>query len=335
MEIFKYNNNYLLKMLINLDKADKRILFELDKNARIPETKLAKIIGKSKESVRYRINKLQNEGIITDFTIWIDPTKLGFNSVKIYLNLANKPENKKAFIDYVKSDKRLMWLGIADGAWNAGLTYFVKSNQEFFELKNELFSKFKDLILESHTGMLVDVSVCDKIFFHSTETKWNTVFNNFDNYKLETIEKDILKDLFKNSRINVVEIARKHNSTVDIIRNRIKKLEDKKIIWRYLAKINYNKLGYEFFKTFLYFKNLTKTDEKRLMEYCRLNPKIIHLVKQISPWDIELEIMCDSYLDYNEIISNLTKEFSNIINKVETAIISEDYVFPSDKMIFD
>ena len=142
MEIFKYNNNYLLKMLINLDKADKRILFELDKNARIPETKLAKIIGKSKESVRYRINKLQNEGIITDFTIWIDPTKLGFNSVKIYLNLANKPENKKAFIDYVKSDKRLMWLGIADGAWNAGLTYFVKSNQEFFELKNELFSKF-------------------------------------------------------------------------------------------------------------------------------------------------------------------------------------------------
>ena len=142
-----------------------------------------------------------------------------------------------------------MWLGIADGAWNAGLTYFVKSNQEFFELKNELFSKFKDLILESHTGMLVDVSVCDKIFFHSTETKWNTVFNNFDNYKLETIEKDILKDLFKNSRINVVEIARKHNSTVDIIRNRIKKLEDKKIIWRYLAKINYNKLGYEFFKS--------------------------------------------------------------------------------------
>jgi hypothetical protein len=71
------------------------------------------------------------------------------------------------------------------------------------------------------------------------------------------------------------------------------------------------------------------------MEYCRLNPKIIHMVKQISPWDIELEIMCESYLDYNEIISNLTKEFSEIINKVETAIMGEDYVFPANKMIFE
>jgi hypothetical protein len=59
------------------------------------------------------------------------------------------------------------------------------------------------------------------------------------------------------------------------------------------------------------------------------------VVKQISPWDIELEIMCESYHEYNEIISRLTREFSEIINKVETAIMGEDYVFPSEKLIFE
>jgi DNA-binding Lrp family transcriptional regulator len=322
-------------MLIKLDKIDMRILFELDKNARIPETKLAKIIRKSKESVRYRIKKLQEQGIIQGFTTWIDPTKLGFVSAKIYLNLANKPEKKREFVDFIKKDKRLFWLGIAEGAWNAGLTFFVKSNQEFFDLKNELFSKFRDLILESHTAVLVNVNICDKSFFHKTETNWKTMFAVLENYQLEEIEKKILKELFHNSRINVVDIARKHKTTVDIVRNRIKKLEKRKIIFRYLVKIDFNKLGYEFFKTFLYFKNLTKQDEKRLMEYTRKNPKIIHLVKQISPWDVELETMCDSYLDYNDIISNLTKEFSDIISKVETAIMGEDYVFPAEKMIFE
>ena len=322
-------------MLKKLDKIDCRILFELDKNARIADTKLAKLVLRSKESVRYRINRLREQGIIQGFTTWIDPTKLGFISAKIYLNLANKPDKKKEFVDFVKKDKRLFWIGIAEGAWNAGLTYFVRSNKEFFELKNGIFSKFKDLILDSHTGMLVDVNVCNKTFFHKTETKWITFFDELNNYQLEEIEKNILRELFDNGRINVVDITRNHNSTVDIVRNRMKKLEEKKIIIRYLAKIDFNKLGYEFFKTFLYFRNLTKNDEKRLREYCRLHPKIIHLVRQISPWDIELEIMCENYLDYNDIISNLTKEFSTVINKVETAIMGKDYVFPADKMVFE
>ena len=119
-----------------LDNIDRRILFELDRNSRIPETKLAKIIRKSKESVRYRIKKLKEEKIILGFTTWIDPVKLGFHSTKIYLKLTNVPDKKKEFIEYVKSDKRLFWLGIAEGKWNAGLTFFVRDNEEFFTLKN-------------------------------------------------------------------------------------------------------------------------------------------------------------------------------------------------------
>ena len=321
-------------MPLNLDKIDKRILFELDKNSRIPETKLAQLVGRSKESVRYRIKKMQKSGVIQGFTIWIDPTKLGYQSAKIYLTLANRPEQRRAFIEYVKKDKRLFWLGIAEGAWNAGLTFFVRSNQEFFDLKNELFSKFKDLILESRTAVLVNVNVHDKTFLYPAETSWKAMFNILVNYPLEELEKKILKELFQNSRINVVEMTRKHHSTVDIVRNRIKKLEERKIIFRYTIRIDFTKLGDEFYKTFIYFKNFTSSDEQKLMEYTRKSPQIIHLVKQISPWDLELEIICPSYREYNMLISELTKEFS-AINKIETAIMSEDEVFPAEKMIFE
>lgn len=322
-------------MSIKIDKIDKRILFELDKNARIADTTLAKLVGKSKVSVRYRIDKLQKQGVIRGFTIWIDPTKLGFTSAKLYLNLANKPEEKEEFIDFVTKDRRLIWLGIAEGAWNAGLTFFVPSNEEFFDLKNEIFSKFKSLILDSQTGILIDVNSCNKTFLYDTQASWTTFFDKLDDYQLEEIEKCILRELFDNGRINVVDIARKHHSTIDIVRSRMKKLEEKKVIIRYLARIDYNKLGYEFFKTFLYFRNLTKSDENRLREYCRMQPKIIHLIRQISPWDIELEIICEGFTEYNKIISSLTRKFSNVINKVETAIMGEDYVFPADKLIFE
>jgi Lrp/AsnC family leucine-responsive transcriptional regulator len=161
------------------------------------------------------------------------------------------------------------------------------------------------------------------------------MFGKTEFYQLEDVEKKILRELFDNSRINITKISRKHDLSIDVIRNRIKKLENNQIIIKYQPIIDYNKLGYEFFKTFLYFKNLSKYDEDRLMEYTRKNNKIIHLVKQISPWDVELEIMCDSYLEYTKIISDLTKEFSNIIHKVATAIMAEDYIWPAKKMIFE
>ncbi len=321
--------------MYKLDKIDKLILFELDKNCRIPDTTLAKIVGKSKESVRYRIKQLREYNIIEKFTIWIDPTKLGFRCAKIYLTLANKPLEKKKFIEFVKKDKRLFWLGIAEGAWNAGLTYFVTSNEEFFDLKNELFSQFKDLILDNHTANIVGVYIDDKKFFHNyDESAWKTLFAKEENFQLEDLEKNILKDLFNNGRISLAELAQKNKTSIDIVRLRIKKLEEKKIIFKYTIQVNYPKLHYEFFKTFLYFKNLMKNDEVKFIEYCRKQERIIHLVKQISPWDMELEIMCDDYNQYNQILNELTEGFAEIIKKVETALISEDYIFPAEKMIF-
>lgn len=322
-------------MVVKLDKIDKRILFELDKNSRISDIALARLIGRSKESIRYRIKKLEDKKIIVGYTIWIDLQKIGFNSAKIYLNLSNNPARKKEFVNYVKNDQRLFWIGVADGAWNVGLTYFVKNNAEFFELKNNLFSKFKDLILDSHTGFLVDIHVSGKTFLHAEETNWITMFDHTEEYSLDDVEKKILKELYANSRSNVVDIARNINSTIDIVRHRMKKLQDEKIIARFVAKIDFNKLQYEFFKTFLYFRNLTREDEMKLFEHCRRHPKILHIVKQISPWDIELEIMCESYHEYIGIINEVTEKFSDIINKVDTAIMSEDYVFPSNKLIFE
>jgi DNA-binding Lrp family transcriptional regulator len=102
-----------------------------------------------------------------------------------------------------------------------------------------------------------------------------------------------------------------------------------------MVNIDYNKLGYEFYKTFIYFRSFDKSEESRLINYAKNQKNIIHLIKQISPWDIELEIMCQSYHEYNQIINELTRLFPNIIQKVDTAIISENYEFASKQLIFE
>jgi Lrp/AsnC family transcriptional regulator, leucine-responsive regulatory protein len=318
-----------------MDTIDERILFELDKNSRIPEVRLAKLIKKSKESVRYRIKKLLDQKIITGFSVWLDIPKLGYDTAKFYFNLANIPSKKKEFLDYLKKDKRTFWVGVAEGAWNVGATFFVKDNKEFFDLKAELFGKFKGLILECKTASLVEIYQKPKTFLHPSNEKFSLMLNKREDLKLDEIEVYILRELFKNSRVNIAEISGKYDVSVDKIKYRIKRLEKEKIISRYNANIDFSKLGYDLYKTFIYTKNLDKESLDALISYCEKNKNIAHVVKQISEWDLELEILCKNYHEYNEIISNLTEKFSKVIQKVETAIMGEDYVFPARNFVFE
>jgi len=317
-----------------LDKTDKRILFELEKNARIPDTKLAKKVRMSKDSVRYRIKKLEKKGIIKNYKTWIDYSKLGYRTSTVYLTLVNFPDKKEKLIKEIKNDKRVYWYGVAEGVWNIGITYHIKTNNDLFEIKKELLSKYNDLIADIKLTSLAGVSVHDKTFLIQENSSFVSFTEEPENYELEDIEKKILKELYFDSRINLSEIVERCSSTIDIVRNRIKKLEKKGIIIRYTLEIDYNKIGYELYKAFIYMGRLNKEGIEPLMNYAEKSNKIINVVRQISLWDFEFIIFAESFKDYNEIINKLTKNFPLLIKKVETAVMSEDVIFPCKKVNF-
>jgi len=317
-----------------LDNVDRRILFELEKNARITDSALAKIVKKSKDSVRYRVKKLEEEKIITGYRTWIDYSKLGYRSSTIYLNLINIPEKKAKLIEDLKKDKRVYWLGVAEGVWNIGITYFIKSNNDLFDIKSELLSKYKDLIVDSKITSLASVSTHEKIFFVNEKSSFITFTENIENYELENIEKKILKELYNDSKINLSDLAFKTKSTIDIVRSRMKKLEKLGIIIRYTIYIDYRRIGYELYKTFIYLGSHTKEEIEKVMVYAEKSDKIINVVKQIASWDFEFIIFARSFEEYSNTINELTKTNPKMFKKFETSIMSEDIIFPCKEVYF-
>lgn len=322
-------------MAISLDNIDKRILFELERNARISDVKLAKIVGKSKDAIRYRIKRLEEEKVILEWKTWIDYAKLGYKTPTIYLNLLNIPEKKARLIEEIKKDKKTYWIGVAEGAWNIGVSYFVKSNQELFELKNDLLSRYSDLIIDSHVTSLVSVSVHEKTFLSKQKSSLLTFTDSVENIELDDMSKNILKELYFDSKKNIATIAENLHTSVEIVRARIKKLEEQKIIIRYTIHIDYNKIGYELYKSSIYLKSFNKEELESIMKYAESSEEIINIVKQISTWDLEFVIFAENFQDYNRVIGEFTKKFSKSIKKVETAIMSQDIIFPCKKLVFE
>ncbi len=315
---------------IKLDLIDKKILTELDKNCRISNTRLAKKVGRSREAVKYRIQQLVKKGIITGFITSINPNKMGYYMFKVYLQLKNIPNERERFFDFLKSQKSIYWMGISDGAFDCVFAIISKNITEYFEQINSIFSKFEDLIVKKVLGTMVDTRQYDKKFFLDKTKGKSVVFGgDIINNKIDKTDQKILGILANDARIPITELARKTNSSVEIIRRRIKNLEEKEIILGYRISVNLNKLGFEFFKAIIYFKSLSKDDENKLFEWMLNNPNSVYYIRSLAPWEVEFEFVVENYLQFNKIINSLRKDFSNVISHYEHLIMIYEVWMPA------
>ena len=307
---------------IKLDKADRKILAELDKNCRIPTTKLAKIVLKSRQTVEYRINQLVKKGIITSFNTSFNPHKMGYKIYKIYLKLRNIPEEKQKLFDYLKSSGIVYWMGECSGSWDLIFGVFSKSDYEFFELKNNLISQFNKIIVEEEGGILVDVMQYPKMYFTNKILPPVMFAGEIVHNELDKLDYAILGEIVNNARIPINELAKKITSTPIIVRGRLKKLEKKGIILQYRIGIDLNKLGLELYKAIILLDRYTKEDEIKLLEYISNIPNIQYFIRNI--WQIELELVVSSYQEYYRIIEDLKKEFPYVIRTVDFVLMITD-----------
>ncbi len=313
-----------------VDSVDKKILFELEKNARISDVKLAKLTRKSKDAVRYRIKKLEEEGIITEYKTWIDFTKLGYKTATFYFKTKNIAEQINALSQEVQKNPNTYWLGLAHGQWNVGITYFVKTNEDIVKIKKDLQEAYIDIIIDLHIVFLTSLGVQDKKFLQKTSSGLSFFTEKTTNEELDVLSKNILSLFYSNARLSLAKIAHQLNISVDKVQLRVKRLKERGIIVRYSARIDYNKLGYEYYKTHIYLKN--KKSVQKIYSYVESTTDMINVLEQIAPWDMEIVQFNTSFQEYTMSLEKFSKAFADDIERTDFSAMYLDIIYPCKKM---
>lgn len=79
-----------------LDRIDRQILEELQKNGRISYVDLGASVGLSTSPCLERVKRLENEGFIKGYTAILDPQKLDA-SLMVYVEIKLEYDNKRIF----------------------------------------------------------------------------------------------------------------------------------------------------------------------------------------------------------------------------------------------
>lgn len=318
-------------MTIKLDRRDRRILYELDKNARQPLSNIAKKVNLSRESVLYRLNKYLEGGIIRNYLAIINMSKIGFTHYKIYLKLHNMTEKQEqAFIDYLQGNSFISWIASCDGAYSLILGIKARSIIELNSILKSIGNRYNNFIREQEITTIISAQhfyrnyLIEKKETSEREIVWGGLAEEINLDKINIV---ILDELAKNPRVNSVEIASKLKISPDSVIQRIKKMEKANIIEGYMLWPNVNKLKGAYYKVLVTFHNLDEEKEKQLKNYCLQRPNIVYIVNSLGKWQFEMDIETEGIEEFRIIMRDFLNNFSDIVSDYGVLNIYEEHKF--------
>ena len=321
-------------MDLKLTKADRIILKHLAYNSRIPEKVLAHYCNLSKDSIRYRIKRLERLGIIKGYGVFVDFTVLGYTSYKLYLKLNATIQQKKALVAFLGKQPSVFSIFESYGNWDIGTAIFAKSRKDYYDFETALLSAFGDIISSKHFCLMLDAVIFNNYFLHEDKHLQEYSFWKSDSLEtLDATDKLLLQELHKDSTATLVTLAGKANLSIDSVSKRIKKLNDKKIVAFYPTTIDYTLLGYEKYKLFISVKNYSTEAERKLFAFLKIQKQTLNIIRIIGPWKLEVEFLIREYTEFYNILSVLQEKFSEHILKLEFSIFRNDILFPSEHLL--
>ena len=308
--------------MIDLDLKDWKILLELDLDSRQSLQSIGKKVGLSKEVVNYRIKKLLEEGIITNFFTRIDSSKIGVLAFRTFLRLYNlTPDKERDLIDYILANEKVGWCVSVDGNWDLNFIYWADSIADFSDFLRIFLSKYGGYI-ESKWISVFDRYVQFPKLFLLKDRKFDNVpeFPCGRSEKIEFDKKDIkiLSILASNSRAPTVEIAKRAGISARAISERIKRLKKLGVIQGFGISLDLAKIGFDYFKLHLNFKWFDKKRFEDLRAFCKYNPYIIYTNELIGGADLELDINISGKENYRRLLDEIRYKFSDLVRNFES-----------------
>ena len=320
-------------MADNLDLKDRKIIYELDLNARQSDTEIAKKVGLTRDSVRYRINKLVENGHINYFMTLLNSMKLGYDWYRTFFKFQNLTiEKEKEIIDYLK--ERASWISKVEGIWDLNTGIFVKNVYEYRDLINEFLLKYSSFIERYDVSIVTrEWSYHRDYLLNKKQKTSKPILMGFDpqkQYQIEIIDETdckILKTILKNARMKTIDIARDIKTTEMVVRYRLKNLIKNGIIIGFKPFLNVHKLGYTYFKIHLTLQNLNPEKKKSIVNYIHQHPNTVHMTELVGGADLEAEFQVKTNEEFYAHVQELRLKFGDIIRDYEFMQYTQEYKF--------
>ena len=302
-----------------LDKIDKKILCELEKDSSSPVSIIAKKIKKSKETIFYRINRLKENNIIRNYTAIADMSKLGYLTFRFYIKWQNIDKSiKKEFYEEIGEKENVWTTTELHGKWDFAFFLGIKRDEyieKFHQLWNHILKKYKPMILDYKVAIYAPIYNFNKRFMFDDNTIVTRITGEGKVVDYDELDEEILLQYSPDVRQSLSQIAKKCQTSIETVRRRIRELERKKVIVGYKIDMDLPKLGFQGYRVDFWLNSVEKNTE--LFEYIKQHKYFYQINQSIGGADFETEIVVKDLSHLLEILEEIMTRFKGTIKNYE------------------
>ena len=140
----------------HLDSLDRRILKLLTNKARIPYLEIARQCGVSGAAIHQRVQKMEEEGILTGSQLLVSPKKTGYNTcafIGIQVNLTHEKTHEEVFRRIMEIPEIVECHHIT-GKYSLLVKIYTRSNEH---LKQILVEKIQSILEITSTETFISL----------------------------------------------------------------------------------------------------------------------------------------------------------------------------------
>lgn len=307
-----------------IDHRDREILRLLNKNSREPDSAIARRLKISKQAVSYRIRKMQENGIIKNFYTEFNLSRLGYNSYYIFLELekiTNRTEQE--IITEIIREANIGWVINGVGKSNIILLVYARTLGEFEESYIRIKNICSQYLRDANFAILTK---SQKLSYRFLDVDFESMqAEKLQETNLDDFDIKLMREIAHDAREKVVDIARNAKISSDIVRYRLKKLQNSGIINGFRTKLDISRLGFQWYLLLFRLQPINDSIRKKLIGYLINQKETYYLTSTIGNYDLMVDLHVASSADVRDFIFRLRDKFPEAIKNFESLLIFREY----------
>jgi Lrp/AsnC family transcriptional regulator, leucine-responsive regulatory protein len=314
--------NALIKSVnIKLDVKDRKILYELEVDARQSSSTIAKKVGLSREVVAYRIRQLEASRVIQYYVAIIDYVRLGFMFCRAFFRYNNvSPDIEEEMLSYLKKDPDVSWIGLGHGNTDMGVIYITQNINLLEESYSKFLYRFSGYFKSQNISLAFKIyHFCNTYLYANSDRNHLVVGANKTAEPIDELDHQILLALMKDPRMSIVDLSRKIGTSIKTANTRFKSLRDRGILLGFKCQINTRILNLEHHKIFLYLRRFDQENVQALIRYISHQNEVVYITVPFGSAHLEFELIVKGSLHLFEFMRTMNIKFPELIKDYDAA----------------
>ncbi|NQV88943.1 MAG: Lrp/AsnC family transcriptional regulator [Parcubacteria group bacterium] len=302
-----------------LSEKELRLLAVTELDAGMPLAKIRKETNQRSHTIRYSLKRLEDKGII-DRAPFIDVYPLGYTGHAIFLSIA--PSGialRDEFISTLKASPKVQWLAELGGDYQYVATVFTRRLSELVVFFDELSEVFGDIVFEKTISSRIEFVQFNRKYFGGKPKSLR-----FGSDQVEDID-DVDHKILSGMANDLFETERKLSLRLQIptttLRNRVKKLKEKKLIVGDFYQIDARKFGMETYEVLVSAKGASKQLRDELFLFSKAHENIVHFVTCLGQWDYEIGVEVNDGHELTVVLQAIAEKFGSRLVSLRTLSI--------------